>query len=112
MSDVTNVMIGGYLVKESAVLDYEAVINSGAKIDGAVLVTRDLEGKVSVEMTDHMKRTGAVGLGAAGFVLIQQGQLPPADTVRTEEFVNYFKQVSVVFGAACVILAPASIMRP
>jgi uncharacterized membrane protein len=32
-------------------------------------VTRDLEGKVTVEMTDHLRRSGAVGLGAAGFVV-------------------------------------------
>ena len=32
-------------------------------------MARDIEGKVSVEMTDRMKRTGAVGLGAAGFVV-------------------------------------------
>lgn len=27
------------------------------------------EGKMTIEMTDHLKRKGAVGLGAAGFVV-------------------------------------------
>jgi arylsulfatase len=69
MSKVTNVMIGGYLVKESALLDYEAVLKCGAEFDGVVLITRDLEGNMSVEMTDHLKKGGAKALGAAGFVV-------------------------------------------
>lgn len=69
MSNVTNVMIGGYLIKESAVLDYEAVLQSGAEFDGVVLITRDLEGNMSVEMTDHLKKGGAKALGGAGFVV-------------------------------------------
>ena len=87
---VTKVMIGGYLIKESAMLDYEAVIKSGAEIDGVVLATRDLEGKVSVEMTDHIKRTGAVGLGAAGFVV---GLFAPPLLLATA--------VGAAFGAGC-----------
>jgi uncharacterized membrane protein len=66
---VTDVMIAGYLAKESALLDYEAVVKSDAKIEGVVAVSRDLEGKVTIEITDHLKRKGAVGLGAAGFVV-------------------------------------------
>ena len=31
----TDVMIAGYLTKDGAILDYEAVVKSGAKIDGA-----------------------------------------------------------------------------
>ena len=38
---VTNVMVAGYLGKEPALLDYEAVVNSGAKIEGIVAVSRD-----------------------------------------------------------------------
>lgn len=66
---ITQVLIGGYMTKEPALLDYEAVVKSGAKIEGVVCVSRDLEGKTTVIMTDHMKKTGAVGLGAAGFVV-------------------------------------------
>jgi uncharacterized membrane protein len=70
MSDkVIDVMIAGYLIKEPALLDYQAVLDSGAKIEGAVCVTRDLEGNTSIEETDHMKRGGAKALGAAGFVV-------------------------------------------
>jgi uncharacterized membrane protein len=69
MSNVTNVMIGGYLVKESALLDYEAVLKCDADYDGVVVITRDLEGKMTVEMTDHLKKGGAKALGGAGFVV-------------------------------------------
>jgi uncharacterized membrane protein len=69
MSQVTNVMIGGYLVKESALLDYEAVLKCGAEFEGVVVITRDLEGKMTVEMTDHLKKGGAKALGGAGFVV-------------------------------------------
>lgn len=37
---VTEVMIAGYVAKESALLDYEAVVNSGAKIEGVVAASR------------------------------------------------------------------------
>jgi uncharacterized membrane protein len=70
MSDkATDVMIAGYLTKDGALLDYEAVVNSDAKIDGAVCITRDLEGNTTVEQTDHMAKGGAKVLGGAGFVL-------------------------------------------
>ena len=36
---------------------------------GAVVVTKDLEGNVSVEQTDHMVEEGAAGLAAVGFVV-------------------------------------------
>jgi arylsulfatase len=70
MSDkATDVMIAAYLTKEPALLDYEAVVGSGAKIDGAVCVTRDLEGNTSVEETDHLAKGGAKVLGGAGLVV-------------------------------------------
>ena len=70
MSDeATDVMIAGYLAKEPALLDYEAVIGSGAKIEGAVCVSRDLEGNTTVELTDHMAKGGAKALGGAGLVV-------------------------------------------
>jgi arylsulfatase len=65
----TDVMIAAYLTKEPALLDYEAVVSSGAKIDGAVCVTRDLEGNTSVEETDHLTKGGAKVLGGAGLVV-------------------------------------------
>ena len=67
--NVTDVMIAGYITKEPALLDYEAILKSDAKIEGAVVVSRDLEGNTSIEETDHLKRGGAKALGAAGFVV-------------------------------------------
>lgn len=67
--DATDVMIAGYLTKEPAMLDYEAVVNAGVEIDGAVCVSRDLAGNTSVEETDHLAKKGAKGLGGAGLVV-------------------------------------------
>jgi uncharacterized membrane protein len=72
--ETTDVLIGGYLSKEAAEQDYEAVLGCGGYLHGAVVVSRDLEGNLSVEQTDHMVREGAEGLGAVGFVV---GLFPP-----------------------------------
>ncbi len=58
-SEPTDVMIGAYLDAASAKADYQAVIDSGAKIEGAVRVSRDHVGKLAVEETDHMAKKGA-----------------------------------------------------
>lgn len=68
-AEATNVMIAGYLSKEGALLDYEAVVDAGVNIDGAVCVTRDLEGNTTVELTDHMARKGAKTAGGVGLVV-------------------------------------------
>jgi uncharacterized membrane protein len=65
----TDVLIGGYLSTEAAHEDYEAVLNCGADIMGAVVVSKDLEGNVSVEQTDHMVKEGAAGLAGVGLVV-------------------------------------------
>jgi len=67
--DPTDVLIGGYLSTEAAHEDYEAVLHCGAEIMGAVVVSKDLEGNLSVEQTDHMVKEGAEGLGAVGLVV-------------------------------------------
>ena len=64
-----DVLIGGYLSADAAHEDYEAVLNSGGELQGAVVVAKDLEGSLSVEQTDHMVREGAEGLAAVGFVV-------------------------------------------
>ena len=64
-----DVLIGGYLSSDAAMEDYRAVLECGAKLEGAVVVSKDLEGTVSVEQTDHMVRKGAEGLGAVGFAV-------------------------------------------
>jgi len=65
----TDVLIGGYLSKDAAQQDYEAVLASGGYLHGAVVVSKDLQGNLSVEQTDHMVREGAAGLGAVGFAV-------------------------------------------
>jgi arylsulfatase len=67
--DPTDVLIGGYLSADAAHEDYEAVLNCGAEIMGAVVVSKDMEGELSVEQTDHMVKEGAEGLAAVGFAV-------------------------------------------
>ena len=67
--ETTDVLIGGYMAKEAAQEDYEAVLGCGAHLHGAVVVSKDLEGDLSVEQTDHMVREGAEGLGAVGLAV-------------------------------------------
>ena len=67
--ETVDVLIGGYMSKDAAEQDYEAVRRCGGYLDGAVVVSKDLEGNLSVEQTDHMVREGAEGLGAVGFAV-------------------------------------------
>ncbi|MFF3618838.1 hypothetical protein [Streptomyces sp. NPDC002467] len=67
--ETIDVLIGGYMSKDAAQEDYEAVLASGGYLHGAVVVAKDLDGDLSVEETDHMVREGAAGLGAVGFVV-------------------------------------------
>lgn len=64
-----DVLIGGYLSKDAALEDYNAVLTSGAHLQGAVVVIKDLQGELTVEETDHMVAEGAAGLGAVGFAV-------------------------------------------
>jgi hypothetical protein len=68
--ETTDVLIGGYLSKDAAQDDYEAVLASGGYLHGAVVVSKDLQGNLAVEQTDHMVREGAAGLGAVGFAVL------------------------------------------
>ena len=67
--ETIDVLIGGYMSKDAAQDDYEAVLGCGGYLHGAVVVSKDLEGNLSVEQTDHMVREGAAGLGAVGFAV-------------------------------------------
>jgi uncharacterized membrane protein len=67
--ETIDVLIGGYLSADAAREDYEAVLACGGYLHGAVVVSKDLEGDLSVEQTDHMVREGAEGLGAVGFAV-------------------------------------------
>jgi uncharacterized membrane protein len=64
-----DVLIGGYLSADAANEDYQSVLDSGGHIEGAVVVSKDLEGNLSIEQTDHMVAKGTKGLGAVGFVV-------------------------------------------
>ena len=63
------VLMAGYMSKDAAMEDYQAVLNCGAKVDGAVVVTKDMKGEMQVEQTDHLVKKGAVTLGGAGLVV-------------------------------------------
>ncbi len=67
--DAIDVLIGGYMSKDAAEEDYEAVLASGGELQGMALVAKDLEGELSVVETDHMARKGAAGLGGAGLAI-------------------------------------------
>ena len=67
--ETIDVLIGGYLSTDAAHDDYEAALASGGYLHGAVVVSKDLQGNLSVEQTDHMVREGAAGLGAVGFAV-------------------------------------------
>ncbi len=67
--ETTDVLIGGYLSADAAKEDYEAVLACGARLWGAVVVTKDLEGNLKTEHMDHMVEEGAAGLASVGFVV-------------------------------------------
>ena len=67
--ETTDVLIGGYLSTDAAMEDYESVLGCGGYLHGAVVVSKDLQGKLEVQQTDHMVREGAAGLGAVGFAV-------------------------------------------
>jgi uncharacterized membrane protein len=68
-NETIDVLIGGYMSKDAADDDYKAVLGSGGYLHGAVVVSKDLEGNLAVEESDHMVREGAEGLGAIGFAV-------------------------------------------
>jgi uncharacterized membrane protein len=67
--ETTDVLIGGYMSEAAAREDYEAVLACGGHLHGAAVISKDLQGNLSVEQTDHMVGEGAAGLGAVGFVV-------------------------------------------
>lgn len=69
LHDTIDVLIGGYLSKDAAEEDYEAVLGCGAHLQGMALVAKDLEGDLSVEETDHMVREGTEALGGVGLAV-------------------------------------------
>jgi uncharacterized membrane protein len=68
-TETVDVLIGGYLSRDAAENDYISVLRSGAYIHGATVVSKDLEGNLSVQQTDHMVREAAQGMAAVGFAM-------------------------------------------
>ena len=66
--ETTDVLIGSYLSQDAAHDDYRAALACGAYLHGAIVVAKDLTGKVTVEQSDHMVREMAQGLGTIGFL--------------------------------------------
>jgi len=64
-----DVLMGGYLSKEAAREDFEAVQACGAPLLGLVVVSKDLDGSMEIEQHDHIVKEGAMALGGAGFVV-------------------------------------------
>ena len=47
LHDTIDVLIGGYMSKEAAEDDYNAVHDSGAHLQGMALIAKDLQGSLS-----------------------------------------------------------------
>ena len=67
--ETIDVLMGGYLSKEAATDDFNAVEATGAATHGIVVVSKDLEGNLTIELEDHAVRKGALAFGGAGFVV-------------------------------------------
>ena len=70
----TDVLVAAYRDVESATADFDALIGQvkakAVRIEGAILVTHDTDGAVTVQRTgDHLGRTGAKWGGAVGVLV-------------------------------------------
>ena len=68
-TQTVDVLMGGYLSKEAAREDFDAVQACGAPLLGLVVVSKALDGTMEVEQHDHIVKEGAMALGGAGFVV-------------------------------------------
>jgi uncharacterized membrane protein len=67
--ETVDVLMGGYLSKDAARQDFEAVQACGVPLLGVVVVSKDLDGTIEIEQHDHIVKEGAVALGGAGFIV-------------------------------------------
>jgi arylsulfatase len=67
--ETIDVMIAGYLSRDAAFDDFESVRHSGGYLHGATVVSKDLEGNLSAEQTDHMVRDSARSMATVGLVM-------------------------------------------
>ena len=56
-----DVLMGGYLSKDAAREDFEAVQACGAPLLGSVVVSKGLDGTMEIEQHDHIVKEGADG---------------------------------------------------
>ncbi|MGZ4601606.1 MAG: hypothetical protein ACXVYY_10615 [Oryzihumus sp.] len=130
--ETTDVLISSYLSHDAARDDYEAALTCGAYLHGAILVAKDLSGKVTVQQSDHMVREGAQGLGTLGFITglvvfplvplttgfaaVMGGFLGEALHLLTESKVKGQAAAMIPLGCAALILAyprsSASVVAP
>jgi uncharacterized membrane protein len=68
-TQTVDVLMGGYLSKDAAQEDFEAVQACGAPLLGLVVVSKALDGTMEVEQHDHIVKEGAMALGGAGFIV-------------------------------------------
>ena len=64
-----DVLMGGYLSKDAAREDFDAVQACGAPLIGLVIVSKDLDGTMDIEEHDHIVKEGAKKVGGAGFIV-------------------------------------------
>ena len=64
-----DVLMVGYLSKDAAREDFEAVQACGAPLLGSVVVSKALDGTMEIEQHDHIVKEGAMALGGAGFIV-------------------------------------------
>jgi uncharacterized membrane protein len=67
--ETVDVLMGGYLSKEAAREDFEAVQATKAPLHGIVVMSKGLDGEMEIEQHDHIVKKGAEKVGAAGFVV-------------------------------------------
>jgi uncharacterized membrane protein len=68
-TQTVDVLMGGYLSKDAAQEDFEAVQACGAPLLGLVVVSKALDGTMEIEQHDHIVKEGAMALGGAGFIV-------------------------------------------
>ena len=67
--ETVDVLMGGYLSKAAADEDFQAVQKCGAPLHGVIVVSKDLDGTMTIEQHDHIVKEGAEALGGAGFIV-------------------------------------------
>ena len=65
----TDVLFAAYLYRDPARLDFQAVLDAGVRIEGAVCVSRDHAGQLHVEENGHLARRDAELPGGVGLAV-------------------------------------------